>query len=616
MEKKTRSPSRIPDIIVPVTVLLISLILLLYIGYGEAYRTYPNLQFETLAAVGEMAQNRINTFLRTGFPLNQFPGFLHLTDPLIESEVSISEIRAVDKNNRIVFFNGTRSQLTPTTIMAAKPFETGLQEERAKYHVYADETFYIVSLPLRNKFEEVGSLQIVTEKSIIKERINASFKPGIYVIVGLLILYGAFILLTQERWKEKGRLWLTLSYSTVFLAMAAFVMFTLIGIFSSGVQGKIKALSRSLSERIDATLSIGLDISMFSGLEDAFSEYQELNPEISFIALTEDNIIRIHTNSEFIGKQWEPPDSDFQFSQKLYSLSGEKNIHIGIPRSIINKKLWRYAKNFLILLIASGFLSALFLSLKKKEEELKKEIAERKQAEEMLERSNRELEDFAYVISHDLQTPLRAITSYLQILESDYKGQLDETASNYFTRVVNASVRMSRMIQDLLAYSRVGAQEEELVLVDCESLYDSVMVDLDESIKENGAIITHDALPQVMGTVTQLTQLFQNLIGNSIKYRGEEPPRIHVSVKEEKGEWLFSVRDNGIGMKPEYFGQIFVIFQRLHGMGEYSGTGIGLSICKKIVEHYGGRIWVESQPEEGSIFYFTLPIKQVRELKS
>jgi PAS domain S-box-containing protein len=247
---------------------------------------------------------------------------------------------------------------------------------------------------------------------------------------------------------------------------------------------------------------------------------------------------------------------------------------------------------------------------------VERDITERKQAEEDLkktladlERSNKELEQFAYVASHDLQEPLRMVSSYTQLLERRYKDKLDADAKEFIAYAVDGATRMQRLIQDLLAYSRVSSKGKPLNPTDCNAVLGQVRINLSVAIEESNARVTHDELPIVMADETQLVQVFQNLIGNAIKFCSEEPPRIHVSAEKNEKEWIFSVRDNGKGIDPQYHERIFVIFQRLQGKGEYPGTGIGLAICKRIIERHGGRIWVESEYGKGSTFYFTIPVR-------
>lgn len=251
-------------------------------------------------------------------------------------------------------------------------------------------------------------------------------------------------------------------------------------------------------------------------------------------------------------------------------------------------------------------------SFKQLHDELEARVQERtaalKEANANLLSSNQELEQFAYVASHDLQEPLRAVNSYAQLITRKYQGNLDAKADKYLGYIMEGATRMQQLINDLLEFSRVGTRGKLLELTDCETLLSQVLDNLKVAIAESHAIITHDPLPTVMGDETQLNQLLQNLIANAIKFRREEPPRVHIKVMKRENEWVFSVSDNGIGMEPEYFERIFTIFQRLHSKSEYPGTGIGLAVCKKIVERHGGRIWVESQPGVGTTFYFTIPL--------
>ncbi|MCY1073983.1 ATP-binding protein [Archangium lansingense] len=224
-----------------------------------------------------------------------------------------------------------------------------------------------------------------------------------------------------------------------------------------------------------------------------------------------------------------------------------------------------------------------------------------------LARSNEELQQFAYVASHDLQEPLRMVASYTQLLARRYKGKLDADADEFITYAVDGVNRMQQLIQDLLAYSRVGTRGHEFKPIDSGQALGKALANLKALVDETGATIIQGKLPQVMVDETQLTQLFQNLVGNALKFRGQRPPRVLVEAERQDNEWRFTVEDNGIGIEPQYYERIFVIFQRLHGKEEYPGTGIGLAICKKIVERHGGRIGLDSQPGQGTTFWFTLP---------
>jgi signal transduction histidine kinase len=226
-----------------------------------------------------------------------------------------------------------------------------------------------------------------------------------------------------------------------------------------------------------------------------------------------------------------------------------------------------------------------------------------------LERSNAELEQFAYVASHDLQEPLRKVASFCQLLQRRYLGQLDARADQYIEFAVDGAKRMQALIDDLLAFSRVGRVEREPVLVSCASALSQARVNLTAEIRRAGASVESDQLPSVRAEMSLITSLFQNLLSNAIKFRRpDRPPAVRITAADQGELWLFSVTDNGIGIEPEYAERIFVIFQRLHDRTAYAGTGIGLAMCRKIVEHYGGTIWLDTTFRDGARFYFTLPV--------
>jgi len=232
---------------------------------------------------------------------------------------------------------------------------------------------------------------------------------------------------------------------------------------------------------------------------------------------------------------------------------------------------------------------------------------ERLRYEDKLKKSNEELEQFAYVASHDLQEPLRKIASFSELLSLQYKGRLDADTDRYLEYIIDGAYRMHAQIRELLEYSRIDSRGKEFSLTDCNEVLSGTLKNIHLAIDEAGAAITHDPLPTVNADGVQLGQVFQNLILNAVKFRGTETPQVHISAEQREKELIFSVKDNGIGIAPEYVERIFVMFQRLHTRAEYPGTGLGLSICKKIVERHKGRIWVESEPGKGSTFRFTIP---------
>jgi signal transduction histidine kinase len=241
------------------------------------------------------------------------------------------------------------------------------------------------------------------------------------------------------------------------------------------------------------------------------------------------------------------------------------------------------------------------------ENRVQKRTADLERRSQELARSNAELQQFAHVASHDLQEPLRTVISYCQILKRRYGDQLDAAAGEFLEFAVDGAERMKTLIKDLLTFARVDTRGVEFRPTDCAEILNAALANLRTAIEETDTVITHDDMPRVMGDPTQLMQVFQNLIGNAVKFRAGRRPRIHVGAERRDGQWLLSVRDNGIGMLPEDRERVFLIFQRLHSRREYEGTGIGLAVCKKTIERHGGQIWVESELDKGSTFYFTLP---------
>ncbi len=245
-----------------------------------------------------------------------------------------------------------------------------------------------------------------------------------------------------------------------------------------------------------------------------------------------------------------------------------------------------------------------------------RDITERKRGEDLLKetaaelrRSNDELSQFAYIASHDLQEPLRMVASFLQLLEKRYEAVLDPDGRKFIRFAVDGAKRMQSLIQDLLALSRVQTRAKPVSSTDCAKVFRDVMDNLQIAVADANATVTSDSLPVIVAESTQVAQLFQNLIDNALKFRGSGPVRIHVGAARRKGEWEFSVSDNGIGIEPQFHERIFGIFQRLHATGDFPGTGIGLAVCKKIVDLHGGRIWLDSTPGRGTTFFFTIPDK-------
>ncbi len=266
--------------------------------------------------------------------------------------------------------------------------------------------------------------------------------------------------------------------------------------------------------------------------------------------------------------------------------------------------------------VLKGFLGRLPVAIRGAMQETRMREDRRRAEQELarkveeLARSNRDLEQFAYVASHDLQEPLRMVAAYTQLLAERYRGRLDEQADKYINYAVDGATRMQTLIQDLLAFSRAGRQETRLEQVDCNQLVAQALANLQAAVQESGASVRCQPLPTVWANASQLRQVFQNLIANAIKFHGSQRPEIQISALPQGPEWKFAVADNGIGISPEHADDIFVIFKRLHTRTEYPGNGIGLSICKRIIERHGGKITAAPYESGGSVFSFTLPVQQ------
>jgi PAS domain S-box-containing protein len=391
---------------------------------------------------------------------------------------------------------------------------------------------------------------------------------------------------------------------------------------SLGVSTKTDALLfQALTEYL--TKSLGVDYAMIAEL------IQSENQRVQTIAIYGNGQILenfeydlAHTPCELVIDQQRCvyPDQiqqHFPFDPFLKAIQAES--YMGMPLfdstgrvvgliAVLSRQPWHETQPMVEILNIFAARAAAELERQQAEAELQRQKQD-------LARSNAELQQFAYVASHDLQEPLRMVTSYLELLERRYHGQLDPKADQFIAYAVDGAVRMQTLINALLSYSRIGSREQLFQPVNGAEVLQDVLTNLQVTIEQNNAQITHDRLPLVSGDRTQLTQLFQNIINNGIKFRRAETPHIHIGVTRSSDKWLFSIRDNGIGIEDQYLDRIFVIFQRLHSRSEYPGTGIGLAICKKIVERHGGMLWVESQTDEptnrqmsqGSTFYFTLP---------
>ena len=368
--------------------------------------------------------------------------------------------------------------------------------------------------------------------------------------------------------------------------------------------------SRRAVRMTDAELQSHPQWRHFSSLRDSRGlEHPEMRGWLAVPILRRDGgfLGVLQASDKFAGEFTEADLDEFTHVAKMIAPTFELQF--------VNQSLQRRAEE---LEVRTGQLECTNEALKQAENELRrahdelelrvqKRTSELAAANQALEQSNIELQQFAYIASHDLQAPLRGIAGFAQFLQQDYQGKLDGFADEYIGQIVEGAQRMQRLISDLLAYSRVESRARAFTPTDLATVFDDAVTLLRAEIEYDGGEVTRDELPTVVGDPAQLSQLLQNLLGNAVKYHGIGSPRVHVSAARNGSAWTIAVRDNGIGMEAKHFERIFEIFRRLHTQEQYPGTGIGLAVCRRIVLRHGGRIWVESQVGKGSTFFFTVP---------
>ncbi len=347
--------------------------------------------------------------------------------------------------------------------------------------------------------------------------------------------------------------------------------------------------------RLVEGLPVGVIVSTLSG------EILEANPAFAaMLGLSSPETLTRRTFTEFFAQ----PSLVSAWRSQVEASRSVGNLDVQLQRAD-RSRMWVRISSWVVEEGAGGIRQV--QSIVEETEEFhaaRDELARRSQA---LSRSNAELEQFAYVVSHDLQQPLGMISSYLELLGDAAGGELDDEARDYFERAVRGAERMQEMVDAVLGYARVDSRGRDFGAIDLNQVVDEVIRDFDATVEATKAAVTRDELPSVIGDGAQLYQLLHNLIGNALKFVADRSPRIHVGIDDDGASWLISLRDNGIGIETDARERVFVMFQRLHTVDEYPGTGIGLAICKRIVERHGGRIWVESRPHQGSTFTFTLP---------
>jgi MFS family permease len=371
---------RLNNIFKLTVVLGLALLLLIFVGQGEARRTYPQFEIEKLAALGELAQNAMRTFLMADIPVNQFPGFTTLTQRMLDLDPSIESIYVTDRNGRVIFSNAQPSMELDLSIpdLGAQFTPSIFQIDEDRFSVTESTTSYRVSMDLSNRFEVVGQLHTTMAKSYVAQTISDSFWNVKVTAVGLLAVYTIFLFLTSKRWlgtaesgwHRRGIRLLGISYGVAFLITAIMVIITLINVYTAGITAKTESLADSLKSRLASAVEVGLDLNDFRGLDTAFSDYKDLNPDLSYVLLKVGDTVAIHTDPTQVGSSWEPRDDHVDSLRVLTSgYTGEEQmslhlgLHLGIPKSLVYSRLWRSVKNFIALFIASAFLTQLFFNL-------------------------------------------------------------------------------------------------------------------------------------------------------------------------------------------------------------------------------------------------------------
>lgn len=369
MKSDNGTAGRLTNLIGIVLILVLSLVLLGYVGYGEAYRTYPKFEVDRLAAQGEVVKNSMQSFLQAGLPLEQFPGFTTLSRPLLDSDKSLAAILVADQKGQTLFA-GLQTGGSEDAFARAGAFRpSALQDAKSRYQVTENADFFRVSVDLNNKFERVGTLLVYMPKAVVAQEITQNFLPVEIGALVILAIYAVAAFAIISRSQQHSTRWLGVAYAVSFVLMSGLVIRALLGIYSDGIQDKTRALANSLGQRLDAPIALGLDLNDLSGLDQVFADYKRLYPELSFIALTLNDQTVLTTDATSAEGTWKPYPNTIEFTVPLDASAGANNttvhfgVHVGVPESVIYEKLWRGAKNFVVLFVAVGFLSLLFFNL-------------------------------------------------------------------------------------------------------------------------------------------------------------------------------------------------------------------------------------------------------------